>query len=453
MTDRHLRVLIVDDNAVNRRLLSAMLEGTRYDTVEAGDGEEALAVLQAQEDIDAVITDVLMPNLDGIALCQAVRANPRWASKRLIVYTNTYDAESDRARALMLGADAYIVKPAPPEVILAALVATRPLPAVVASHVDVPSPPTELRLYNRVLIARLEERNRELTASRAQLEQANAQIQLLHDRLQARMHGVDRELRHSTELLGHRNEQIEAFYHTLSHELKTPLTSAREIICLVADGVVGPVNEEQRGYLALARESCDQMRHCLDDLVDASRLETGKMSLKRTPASLVDVVQTVLRGMQPLFEEKGVGVDTRLADGLGEIPIDRRRVVQVVTNLLANALKFTPAGGRIDVACSAVDTPIPGQRVIVTDRGPGVPREHQKRIFDRLYQVRSGDATTEQGMGLGLFLCRELVELHGGRIGLQSGDGDGSAFWFVLPAAEPAQASDQPSTARGQSRG
>lgn len=235
-----------------------------------------------------------------------------------------------------------------------------------------------------------------------------------------------------------RNQEIENFYHTLSHELKTPLTSASEFIAIVMDGLGGPINEAQREYLNIAKDSCDQMRNCINDLLDATRLETGKFALHTKPTALDALAHRVITALQPAAREKKISLREEIEQGLPLLPLDEPRMVQVITNLLGNALKYTAPGGSVFVkVCNLPDA---GQvEFSVRDSGCGIPQREQEHIFDRLYQVKTGDATAG-GIGLGLYLCRELVQLHGGSIWVESQPGKGSTFRFVIPKSPSTEA-------------
>lgn len=250
-------------------------------------------------------------------------------------------------------------------------------------------------------------------------------------RIRVRLEQTNRDLRG-------KNKEIQNFYHTLSHELKTPLTSAGEFISIVMDGLAGPLNHTQMEYLGIARQSCNQLRFCINDLLDATRLETGKLAIELKRASLVPIIERVLTTMRSRAKEKAITLTQELRPDLGYAPLDEYRMTQVISNLLGNAIKYTPPGGAVMI--KAGDAPGRPEfiQVSVKDTGCGVPKEEQERIFDRLYQVKSGDATTEQGVGLGLYLCRELVQLHGGEIRVESQLGKGSTFSFVLPKNGPA---------------
>lgn len=251
-----------------------------------------------------------------------------------------------------------------------------------------------------------------------------------------RVRRIQVELEQTNQDLLRKNQEIQNFYHTLSHELKTPLTSAREFISIVMDGLAGPLNETQLEYLGIAKESCNQLRFCINDLLDASRLETGKLSIELKPTSLTPLVQRVVTVMTPFAAEKTIALNQEVQPDLPQVPLDETRMRQIITNLLNNAIKFTPVGGKILV--KAGDAPgRPGLlQISVSDTGCGIPKEEQDRIFDRLYQIKAGDAATEQGIGLGLYLCRELVQLHGGTIWVESEPGKGSTFAFIVPKSQ-----------------
>ena len=254
-------------------------------------------------------------------------------------------------------------------------------------------------------------------------------------RAEDEMRRIQSQLERTNQDLVRKNDEIQNFYHTLSHELKTPLTSAREFISIVMDGLAGALTPTQQEYLGIARESCNQLRVCINDLLDATRLETGKLSLEKKPDSLAGIVQRVVSTLQPAAQGKDIRLTFEAEPGLEPVLVDAYRIAQVVTNLLNNALKFTREEGAVSVHVGE-SLATPGwAEVVVKDTGCGIPETQQDRIFDRLYQVKTGDAATENGVGLGLYICRELVRLHGGEITVKSVADSGSTFTFTLPLA------------------
>jgi PAS domain S-box-containing protein len=258
---------------------------------------------------------------------------------------------------------------------------------------------------------------------------------MMADRVEA-----DHALEESNKHLLRKNEEIQNFYHTVSHELKTPLTSAREFISIVLDGLAGPVNETQQEYLGIARESCHRLRVCINDLMDATRLETGKLTLEMKRGSLAALIQKLITLLGPVAARKQISLRHEVRADLPDFTFDENRLMQVLVNLANNALKFTPENGRVTI--TADETPNdPGYfKVCVSDTGCGIAPEELERIFECLYQVPNKDGGSDQGVGLGLYICRELVQSHGGKIWVESELGKGSTFCFSIPREQTSEA-------------
>jgi DNA-binding NarL/FixJ family response regulator len=222
----------------------------------------------------------------------------------------------------------------------------------------------------------------------------------------------------------------------LSHELKTPLTSAREFVSMVMEGLAGPLNKTQAEYLGIAKDSCNQLRICVNDLLDTTRIETGKLSLKFASVDLKSLIERLVKSMHAKAADHNINLTFEPQVDLAVIAADENRLTQVVINLLDNAFKFTPGGGSIAVKISEVFGRPDYLQVSVTDTGRGIPKQEEDYIFERLHQVKAGDANKEGGIGLGLYLCRELVWLHGGVIWVNSEVGKGSVFTFILPKSQ-----------------
>jgi two-component system, NtrC family, sensor histidine kinase KinB len=216
---------------------------------------------------------------------------------------------------------------------------------------------------------------------------------------------------------------------TVAHEFRTPLTSLHMAIHLCAEEVVGPLTEKQADLLHVAREDCARLQSIVDELLDLSRIQAGRVELRPVPLDIEDLVREALEPHRAAAAQRGVDLRSDVLPGTGHVAADPERIQLVFANLVGNAIRHSPAGTEIVVAAE------PGQgavRVTISDAGPGIPREYHQAIFDRFFRL---PGTASGAAGLGLFIARELVRAHGGDIGVESQPGQGSTFWFTLPAA------------------
>lgn len=247
-------------------------------------------------------------------------------------------------------------------------------------------------------------------------------------------------LEQANELLESANRQLESnrreilnFYHTLSHEVKTPLAAAREFISLVKDGAAGEVKEEQKELLEYAMESCDHIKHQFTDLLQLTRMDSGKVQLNLQSVLVQNIISRCVASVSESLRDKGIELHVSEIDPTLTVHCDNDRIVQVISNLLTNAVRFTDTGGTITLSIKSMDSEHQVQ-VIVADTGRGISEENLEHIFERLYQVDSSNTDASQtGLGLGLSICRELLRLHDCVLHVESKLGVGSQFFFNLP--------------------
>ncbi|HEY5789191.1 MAG TPA: ATP-binding protein, partial [Gammaproteobacteria bacterium] len=262
---------------------------------------------------------------------------------------------------------------------------------------------------------RLELKSRELERATAELKAANERLQEL-DRMK------------------------DEFVSTVSHELRTPLTSIRAFSEILMRDAEMP-GERRHEFLGIVVKESERLSRLINQVLDMTRIESGQVDWQSEQLDLRVIVDEALAATSQLFDEREVALHWVRPDGEVAVVADHDRLIQVIINLLANAVKFCPAAsGRVEVALERDD----GQaRVTVADNGPGIPRDQQQRVFDRFHQIAGRDGAKPHGSGLGLAITRRIVEHHGGRIWVESRVGSGARFIFVLPlgrrSAEPAE--------------
>jgi signal transduction histidine kinase len=239
------------------------------------------------------------------------------------------------------------------------------------------------------------------------------------------------------------------FLATVSHELRTPLTSIIGYSEMLAEGISGPLNDEQKEFVGTIREKGEQLLQLIQSLLDMSKLESGTMSVKKAKVRVEDVLGEVIKTLTPSARKKGVTLRLECAQGLPELRADSERLRQVFINLGDNAIKFTPSGGTITYRASAIDQSkrahgdeggfallAPSRshvEVRVIDTGIGIPEDEREKVFDPFYQVDSSSTREYGGTGLGLSIVKRLVESHDGTIRIEEGTQRGAVFVVTLP--------------------
>jgi signal transduction histidine kinase len=371
------RILLADDNADMRDYLRRLLS-TRYDVEATGDGETALAMTSRSE-FDLVLSDVMMPKLDGFGLLKALRAGEKTRTIPIILLSARAGEES-RVEGMDAGADDYLVKP----------FSARELLARVESHLNL------------------------------QRVRRDSEVALLE------MMALEKKARASAEVA---NRVKDDFLAMLSHELRTPLNAIVGWTHLLKNGKLSDKDRE-RGIDVIDRNATAQ-REIIDELLDVSRIVTGKLKLEAKPVELQGVIEAAIDAVRPMAEAKRIEIVTSIDPNAGLVMGEAVRLQQVIWNLLSNAVKFTPKHGRVEVGLKTIDKDI---EIVVRDTGEGIDPEFLPYIFERFRQADSSSRRMHGGLGLGLSIVRSLVEMHGGQIRAESeGKGAGATFTLTLP--------------------
>jgi signal transduction histidine kinase len=405
-----VKVLVVDDLEENRYMLEQLLKGHGYQVVSAPDGVDALEKLGAGG-FELIVSDIMMPRMDGFELCHNVRSDVRYRDVPFIFYTATYTSDQDRAFGMSLGADAFILKPTEPELFV------QSLHEVIANTRNTPSQTMRLRPdqqaflreYNERLIAKLDQKMGEVRDANHRLRELNT--------------GLERRIAEKTNQLARSNSELEVFAHTLSHDLRAPLRSIAGFAGILRESAVSRLTPEEVGWLARIDDAVARMDRMIADVLAYSKPEAQVDPVR---VELDAVVRDVINA-EPRFHD-GVRVDGTLLPVMGHEPSVR----QVLTNLLSNAVKFQRPGTPPRVSVSTEQRG-PEVRIWVADNGIGIPADKQSVVFELFQRLDPGF----EGSGVGLAIVMKAVKRMQGMVGVESQPGEGSRFWVQLPAARP----------------
>jgi two-component system, sensor histidine kinase and response regulator len=266
----------------------------------------------------------------------------------------------------------------------------------------------------------------------------NAQAyQALEDLTQTLEHRVQdrtRELQAANKKLQELDRLKSVFVSIVSHELRTPMTSIKGYIENMLDGLTGTLSDRQAHYLGRVKYNVERLTRMINDLLDLSRIEAGRVELALAPLSIAEVVSEIVDSLQPIGQAKSISIQRRHQGGPVQISADRDKLHQILTNLIQNAAKFTASGGQIRVETKSMEGGV--VQFCVSDTGCGISPQEQAKIFERFYRGETIQVD-QRGAGLGLAITKSLVEMHGGRIWVESILGQGSRFYFTMPIASP----------------
>jgi signal transduction histidine kinase len=431
-------ILVVDDKPLNRSLLTTLLGFSGHRMIEAANGLEAIEKALVEHP-DLTITDILMPEMDGYQLVRKLRELEGSKKSKFMFYSATYLENEALALARACGVSHVICKPAEPELILKT-VGELLASAESAKQPAEPSAVPENEIYSeaiRVLNDKLYSKVEEVDELNKTLEKRIA------DRtweLEISNHNLKREIlerqKAEAEAVQSREERLklkEEFLSHISHELRSPLSVIHQFTTILLDGLGGALNGDQREYLEISLRNVNQLKLMIDDLLEASRAETNKLTIRRSSVSTIEVAAQVVVSLRTLAKEKGIVLKIDPIGELSPVYADPGRISQVLTNLLDNAIKFSPSDTSVTVRIEVFADDPTFVLFSVADCGCGIESEHAERVFDRLYQIQGATHTSRKGLGLGLYICKELIGSHGGKIWVNVGRKGGATFHFTLP--------------------
>ncbi|MGZ3638931.1 MAG: hybrid sensor histidine kinase/response regulator [Ktedonobacterales bacterium] len=382
-TSDKVNILMVDDQPAKLLSYEAILANLGLNLIKANSAREALEHL-LKTDIAVVLMDVSMPEMDGFELAAMIRQHPRYQQTAIIFVSAVHMTDLDRLKGYEVGAVDYIHVPVIPEI----------LRAKVSVFADLYRKTKELEELNRDLERRVEERTAELVAA-----------------LQVR----------------------DEFLSVAAHELKTPVTGLRAMAQILArklQKLEMPVPPWLGDGIRTIDQQAERLTLLIGKLFDVSRLDQGKLAAERTSTDLAELAQKLVAAFSGRTKKHTI-VLTADPDLIADV--DPIGIEQVLSNLIDNAIKYSPDGGQIDVEVCRLDDNL--ARLSVRDRGIGIAPEKREAIFKRFYQAHAEDHRS--GLGLGLYIARQIVELHGGDIKVEFPEGGGTRFIIKLPVHAP----------------
>lgn len=372
-----MNVLIIDDDHNARKTMGNILRAKGFEVEEAGTGAEAVASCGVKF-FNLALIDLRLPDISGLEVLKAVSG----INEDTIPIMMTGCASLDSSiEAMNKGVYSYITKPVNMD---AALV-------VIEKGLE----KQRLSLENKRLL-------KELTAANEKLKELD--------------------------------KRKSVFVANVSHEFKNPLTVIKEALSIIIDGVAGDINPGQKEFLSSAKRNIERLSRLVTDLLDISRIEAGRMEMRRENFDLAILVNEILIDYERELAKKEIYFKKDLPAEIGAIWADRDKISEVVINLLNNAVKYTPAGGEVGIKLIGKENELYFE---ISDTGPGIAEEYKDKIFDKFERITAEKA---EGTGLGLSIAKDIVELHKGRIWVESpawkslpAGRQGSRFIFALP--------------------
>jgi len=382
------KILVVDDKKANQEIIKEILLSSeeKYDIQIVDTGEKAIESVEKNK-VDLILLDDILPGINGLDTCK--RINDVTGKKFLpTILMTRLPKESMKMEELRMGAIDYLTKP----------IHSGELIAKVASLLKI----KEI-----------------IDDSRWAVEKANKGIRKLY-----------KDLEQKNEELKKLDKLKSDFVSTVSHELRTPLGVITHGLSLITDGVTGTIPEKTEKIIITAQENLDRLANILNDILDVSKIEEGSLELKRESVDVKKLLQRAIDSFQSVALSKNIVFNAEFPDENITIYVDEEKIIQVISNLFSNAVKFTPECGCIETALSFQNSEV---IISVKDNGVGIAQEDFDKLFKKFQQLSRVEGPGIKGTGLGLSISKSLVELHGGKIWAESELGKGSTFYFTLP--------------------
>nr|WP_202424338.1 response regulator [Duganella levis] len=435
--------MIVEDSPTQAERLRRLIQSMRYNARVAPNGRLALEAIRERKP-HLVLSDIVMPEMDGYTLCRAIKADPELRDIPVILVTSLMDPK-DIIRGIECGADNFIRKPYAEDYLLnriGHMLMNQKLRKNQNMEIGIALYLGEQKHFINadrqqildLLISTYEQAvqvNSELQARERQVIELN--MRLAHHA--GELETINREIALKNLELAEASRMKSAFIANMSHELRTPLNAIIGFTGALLMKLPGPLTPEQDKQLNTIRTSARHLLSLINDILDVAKIEAGKVTLELETVQCQGVVKDVVDTLRPLAVQKNLTLEMDLADPAIVLETDRRALTQILLNLGNNAIKFTESGTvRVSLSQRVVEGQAPVIEFSVADSGAGIREEDQAKLFQAFSQLDSTSTRHAEGAGLGLYLCQNLANLIGGSLFFKSDFGHGSTFTLALPA-------------------
>ena len=441
--DADVQILLVDDRPENLMALEAILSPLGHTLIRAGSGREALKALLDHE-FAVILLDVQMPGIDGYETAELIRGRSRSANTPILFLTAVNTGEHHVFRGYEVGAVDYLLKPIEPNILVSKV------KVFVELHKQARKISQQAALLEQS-VAELEQEIAKRQKSEAALRKARDELEQRVRERTADLSAANQALRREITVRERAEQEIAAalrreqaarseaeaavrsrdhFLAVASHELKTPLTAISGNVQLLQRRLSqdNQIDERKRRSIEVVVDQTARLSRMIEMLLDISRIQTGMLTISRTPLDLALIVRRVVREIEPTLERHGI--ELHMDEVALMIEGDELRLEQALHNLVNNAIKYSPEGGRVLVQAQRQESLV---SIAVTDEGIGIPSTALPHIFERFYRADNADSSQIAGMGIGLYVVQQVIGLHGGRIEVSSTEQVGSTFTLFLP--------------------
>lgn len=424
MTDTQVNILIVEDSPTQTKLLRSILEENGYDVEASTNGRTALESVRRKRP-SLVITDIVMPEMDGFELCKALKSDSNLKSIPVVLLTSLSDPQ-DVIKGLQAGADNFLTKPYEDTFLI---VCIQNIFANQTLRKNRP-PDAEIEIMfageryfinsDRMQIIDLllstydnaVQKNKELHKAHAdlleihrQLEQKNIQLEIL-------------------------NQEKNHFLSIATHDLRNPLTTIYTAADLITEELKDKISSETKEFLEMIKQSSKFMRSLIEELLDVSVIDSGKLSIHLEPVNLMDLIRNNVALNRVIAGRKQITVEYHCANDLPVLQLDRKKIEQVLNNLISNAIKYSFPQSKVEIHSKCESSNLV---ISVSDEGQGIPPAEMDKLFKPFSRTSAKATSGESSTGLGLVIVRKIVEAHNGRVWAESQVKKGSTFYISLP--------------------